>query len=428
MQNNRRVKMKEQKIVQAYELAKEKYAEWGINTDEVLERLEKIAISMHCWQGDDVGGFENPEMGLSGGIQATGNYPGKARTPEQLRADIDMAMSLIPGKHRLSLHAIYAETNGEKVERTELKPEHFENWVKWAKEKEIGLDFNQTFFSHPMAADGLTLSHPNKEIRDFWIKHAKACRKIAEYFGKELGTPCVTNLWIQDGYKDITVDRYSPRVRLRESLDEIFKEEISPEYNLDAIESKLFGIGAESYTVGSNEFYMGYATKNKKLLTLDAGHFHPTELISDKVSAVLNFVDEVLLHVSRPVRWDSDHVVILSDELRNIAEEIIRNNFLDRVHIGLDFFDASINRIAAWVIGTRNMIKALLGAMLEPTEFLKKAEVEGDFTSRLALLEEFKTYPVGAIWDYYCVKMGVSVGEEWLAAAKEYEKEVLLKR
>lgn len=383
---------------------------------------------MHCWQGDDVGGFENPDMGLSGGIQATGNYPGKARTPEQLRADIDKAMSLIPGKHRLSLHAIYAETNGEKVERTELKPEHFENWVKWAKEKGIGLDFNQTFFSHPMAEDGLTLSHPDKEIRDFWIKHAKACRKIAEYFGKELGKPCVTNLWIQDGYKDITVDRYSPRVRLRESLDEIFKEEISPEYNLDAVESKLFGIGAESYTVGSNEFYMGYAAKNNKLLTLDAGHFHPTELISDKVSAVLNFVDQVLLHVSRPVRWDSDHVVILSDELRNIAEEIIRNNFLDRVHIGLDFFDASINRIAAWVIGTRNMIKALLGAMLEPTELLKKAEVDGDFTSRLALLEEFKTYPVGAVWDYYCLKMGVPVGEEWLTAAKEYEKEVLLKR
>jgi L-rhamnose isomerase len=420
--------MKERNIAQAYELAKEKYEKWGIDTEEVLKRIEKIAISMHCWQGDDVGGFENPDMGLTGGIQATGNYPGKARTPEQLRADIDKAMSLIPGKHRLSLHAIYAETNGEKVERTELKPEHFDNWVKWAKEKGIGLDFNQTFFSHPMAADGLTLSHPNKEIRDFWIKHAKVCRKIGEYFGKELGTPCVTNLWIQDGYKDVTVDRYAPRVRLKEALDEIFAEEISPEYNLDAVESKLFGIGSESYTVGSNEFYMGYAAKNNILLTLDAGHFHPTEVISDKVSAVLNFVDEVLLHVSRPVRWDSDHVVILSDELKNIAEEIIRCNFLNRVHIGLDFFDASINRIAAWVIGTRNMLKALLGAMLEPTELLKKAEVEGDFTSRLALLEEFKTYPMGAVWDYYCMKMGVPVGEEWLEAAKEYEKEVLLKR
>jgi L-rhamnose isomerase len=415
-------------VIKAYQLAKERYAEWGIDTDKVLEDLEKIAVSMHCWQGDDVGGFENPDAGLSGGIQATGNYPGKARTPEELRLDIDKAMSLIPGKHRLNIHAIYAETNGKRVERDELKPQHFSNWVKWAKEKGIGLDFNPTCFSHPLSADGLTLSHPKKEVRDFWIAHCKASRKIGEYFGKELGTPCVTNIWIPDGYKDIPVDRFMPRQRLKEALDEIFKDQISSKYNLDAVESKLFGIGSESYVVGSNEFYMGYAVKNNKLLTLDAGHFHPTEVISDKITAVLNFADEILLHVSRPVRWDSDHVVLLNDELKNISEEIIRGNFLDKVHIGLDFFDASINRIAAWVIGTRNMIKSLLLAMLEPSEALKKIEVDGDFTSRLALLEEFRTYPSGAIWDYYCMKKNVPVGEEWLKEVKKYEKEVLAKR
>lgn len=415
-------------VVKSYELAKERYASIGIDTDAVLEKLEKIAVSMHCWQGDDVAGFENPDVALSGGIQATGNYPGKSRTPEELRADIDKAMSLIPGKHRLNLHAIYAETNGEKVDRSELKPEHFKNWVEWAKAKKIGLDFNPTCFSHPMAADGLTLSHPKKEVRDYWIKHCIASRKIAEYFGKELGTKCATNIWIPDGYKDVPADRLAPRQRLKESLDEIFSVEISPEYNVDGLESKVFGIGTESYTVGSNEFYMGYAAKYGKALTLDAGHYHPTEVISDKISAVLNFVDEIILHVSRPVRWDSDHVVILDDELRNIALEIVRHDFLDRTHIGLDFFDASINRIAAWVIGMRNMIKALLIAMLEPTEALKKVEVEGDYTSRLALLEEAKTYPAGAVWDYYCMKLGVPVGEAWLKEVKAYETEVLSKR
>jgi L-rhamnose isomerase len=415
-------------VTKSYELAKERYANIGIDTDAVLEKLEKIAVSMHCWQGDDVAGFENPDQALSGGIQATGNYPGKSRTPEELRADIDKAMSLIPGKHRLNLHAIYAETNGEKVERSEIKPEHFKNWVEWAKAKKIGLDFNPTCFSHPLAADGLTLSHPKKEIRDYWIKHCIASRKISEYFGKELGTTCATNIWIPDGYKDVPADRFAPRERLKDSLDQIFSVEISPEYNVDGLESKVFGIGTESYTVGSNEFYMGYATKNGKALTLDAGHYHPTEVISDKISAVLNFVDEIILHVSRPVRWDSDHVIILDDELRNIALEIIRHDFLDRVHIGLDFFDASINRIAAWVIGMRNMVKALLMAMLEPTETLKKVEVEGDYTSRLALLEEAKTYPAGAVWDYYCMKLGVPVGEAWLKEVKQYEEEVLLKR
>ena len=418
----------EKAILDAYNLAKDKYAAWGVDTDKVLEELEKVAISLHCWQGDDVTGFENPDGQLTGGIQATGNYPGKARTPEQLRQDLDKALSLIPGTHRLNLHAIYLETNGEKVERDQIEPKHFANWVQWAKEKGMGLDFNPSCFSHPLSADGLTLSHPDEKIRKFWIDHCKASRRIAEYFGKELGTPAVTNVWIPDGYKDIPADRLTPRQRLQASLDEIFSEKIDPAYNLDAVESKVFGIGAESYTVGSNEFYMGYAVKNDKLVCLDAGHFHPTEVISDKLSSVLLYTKEVLLHVSRPVRWDSDHVVILDDELRQISQELVRNNFLGRTHIGLDFFDASINRIAAWVIGTRNMIKSLLIAMLEPYAELKKVELEGDFSSRLALMEEFKTFPFGAVWDYYCLKKNVTVGEAWLKEVKEYEKEVLLKR
>jgi len=419
---------KETTILNSYLVAKEKYSEFNIDTDEVLSKLEKIAISIHCWQGDDVAGFENPDGMLTGGIQATGNYIGKAKTPEQLRGDIDKALTLIPGKHRLNLHAIYAETKGEKVDRDKIKPEHFENWVNWAKEKGMGLDFNPTCFSHPLSADGFTLSHPDKSIRDFWINHCKASRKIGEYFGRQLGTPCVTNYWVPDGFKDIPVDRLSPRIRLKESLDEIFSEEISSDYNLDAVESKVFGIGSESYVVGSHEFYMGYALKNNKLVCLDAGHFHPTEVISDKISSILTFSDELLLHVSRPVRWDSDHVIVLSDELKNIAEEIIRGNFLNRTHIGLDFFDASINRVAAWVIGTRNMIKALLLAMLEPIDILRKYEDSGDFTSRLALLEELKTFPVGSVWDYYCMKLGVPVGTDWLEEVKKYESEVLSKR
>jgi L-rhamnose isomerase len=419
---------KETTILNSYLAAKEKYSQLGVNTDEALLKLEKISISMHCWQGDDVAGFENPYGKLTGGIQATGNYMGKAKTPEELRSDLDKALSLIPGKHRLNLHAIYAETNGEKVDRDKIKPEHFKNWMKWAKEKGMGLDFNPTCFSHPLSSDGFTLSHPDKSIRDFWIDHCKASRKIGEYFGKELGTPCITNFWVPDGYKDITVDRLAPRKRLKDSLDEIFNEEISSKYNLDAVESKVFGIGSESYVVGSHEFYMGYALKNNKLVCLDAGHFHPTEVISDKISSILTFSDELLLHVSRPVRWDSDHVVVLSDELKNIAEEIVRGNFLERTHIGLDFFDASINRVAAWVIGTRNMLKALLLAMLEPIDVLRQVEVSGDFTSRLALLEELKTYPVGAVWDYYCMKLEVPVGKDWLDDIKNYEDLVLSKR
>lgn len=418
----------EKLVLDSYNTAKEKYSKLGINTDEVLAKLEKVSISLHCWQGDDVIGFENPDQALTGGIQTTGNYPGKARNAEELRADLDKALSLIPGKHRLNLHAIYLEANGEKVERNEIKPKHFENWVKWAKERGMGLDFNPTCFSHPLSDDGLTLSHPDKKVRDFWIEHCKASRRIAEYFGKELGTPAVTNIWIPDGYKDIPADRLAPRERLKNALDEIFSDVIDPKYNRDAIESKVFGIGSESYVVGSHEFYMGYAMKNNKMICLDAGHFHPTEVISDKISSVLLFSDELLLHVSRPVRWDSDHVVILNDELRNIAEELVRGNFLERTHIGLDFFDASINRVAAWVIGTRNMLKSLLIAMLEPSETLKKAEIEGDYTTRLAMLEELKSYPFGSVWDYYCYKNNVPVGEDWLKEVKQYEKDVLLKR
>jgi len=414
---------------QSYELAKQQYEKWGVNVDAILEQLKNIPISIHCWQGDDVAGFEVNKGELSGGIDVTGNYPGKARTPEELRSDLEKALSLIPGKHRLNLHAIYAETNGEAVERDQLEPKHFENWVNWAKEQELhGLDFNPTLFSHEKAGDGLTLSHPNEEIREFWIRHCIASRKIAEYFGKELGTPCLTNVWIPDGYKDIPSDRLTPRQRLKESLDKVFAVEIDEQYNIDAVESKLFGIGSEAYVVGSHEFYMGYALKNNKLCLLDTGHYHPTETVSNKISSMLMFSDKVALHVSRPVRWDSDHVVILDDELREIALEIVRNDAADKVMIGLDFFDASINRVAAWTIGTRNMIKALLYAMLTPNAYLKQLQEDGNFTERLALMEEFKTYPFGAIWDYYCEQAGVPVKESWLEEVKQYEKEVLAKR
>ncbi|HBG77454.1 MAG TPA: L-rhamnose isomerase [Phycisphaerales bacterium] len=416
------------KIEKAYSAAKEIYSQLGVNTDTAIAKLSKIPVSLHCWQGDDVSGFENPDAGLDGGIMATGNYPGKARNAEQLRGDLEKAYSLIPGKHRLNLHAIYAETGGKKIERNELTAKHFANWIDWAKQNKLGLDFNPSFFSHPKASSGFTLASLDKSIRKFWIEHGIACRKIGEQMGKSLGKTCVTNIWIPDGYKDTPVDRKIHRELLRNSLDEILKPKVNKKYNLDAVECKLFGIGSESYVVGSHEFYMGYAAKNNTLLCLDAGHFHPTEVISDKISSVLEFVDEILLHVSRGIRWDSDHVVVLTDELQAIAQEIIRGGFTERVHIGLDFFDASINRIAAWVIGTRCMIKALLIALLEPTDSLRKLEKAGDFTSRLAMLEELKTLPFGAVWDYYCVKNNVPAGGKWLAEVKNYEKDVLSKR
>lgn len=414
-------------VKESYELAKKRYAQYGIDTDQVIETLKKIPISMHCWQGDDVIGFEDPNGELTGGIQTTGNYPGKARTPDELRSDIEKAFSMIPGKHRINLHAVYGDFDGD-VERDKIEPKHFKKWVEWAKKNGIALDFNPTCFSHPMSESGMTLSHPDKEVREFWIRHCKACREIAAYMGKELGSPAVTNFWFPDGMKDITVDKYGPRKRLLDGLDEIFSVKYPKEYILDAVESKVFGIGAESYTVGSNEFYMGYAVSRGKLLCLDAGHFHPTEVISDKISAVFCYLDEILLHVSRPVRWDSDHVIILDDELKYIAAELVRNGFVEKTHIGLDFFDASINRIAAWVIGMRNMQKALLLALLEPTATLVEYERDFNFTSRLAILEELKTLPFGAVWDYFCEINGVPVGDAWLAEVRQYEQDVLFKR
>ncbi len=413
------------KVEQAYQMACERYAELGVDAEEALKQLAGIPISMHCWQGDDVGGFETVGAELSGGgIQATGNYPGKARTIAELRGDIEKALSMIPGRHRLNLHACYLDNSGKFVDRNEITPQHFQSWIDWAKANGLGMDFNPTYFSHAKAADGFTLSHADKGIRDFWIEHGIACRKISAEMGKQLGSATVTNVWIPDGYKDIPVDRSGPRERLADSLDKMFAEKIDPAIQLDAVESKLFGIGTESYTVGSHEFYLGYATSRQTLLCLDAGHFHPTERISEKISSVLMFVPGLLLHVSRPVRWDSDHVVILDDELRAIAQELVRSGQLDRIHIGLDFFDASINRVAAWVIGMRNMTKALLLALLEPTESLRKMELAGDFTSRLAMLEELKTLPFGAVWDYYCTKSNTPIGKAWLDEIRRYEAEV----
>ncbi len=414
-------------VAQTYTLAKSRYADLGVDTDAAMAKLAGIPISLHCWQGDDVGGFENTGEGLSGGIAVTGNYPGKARTPDELRADLDKALSLIPGKHRLNLHAFYGEFGGKKVDRNEIQPEHFQNWIDWAKSNGMGMDFNPTCFAHPMAADGFTLSHADKAVRDFWVEHCIASREIGAAMGKALGSPTVTNFWIPDGYKDTPVDRLAPRQRLSESLDRIFEKPIDPTLHLDAVECKLFGIGSESYVVGSHEFYMGYAIKNQKLLCLDAGHFHPTEGIADKLSSVLMYVPEVLLHVSRGVRWDSDHVVTLDDALQSIAAELVRNDLLARTHIGLDFFDASINRVAAWAIGTRNTLKALLMALLEPPA-LRLSEKSGDYTSRLVLMEETKSLPWGAVWDAYCEKQNVPVGSAWLDEVKAYENAVLSKR
>lgn len=414
-------------IETAFALAKQQYAALGVDVDQALTTLATIPVSMHCWQGDDVGGFEADAGALTGGIQATGNYPGKARDAIELRRDLDLAMSLIPGAKRLNLHAIYLEAESP-VARDKIEPKHFANWVSWAKERGVGLDFNPSCFSHPLSADGMTLSHPDPEIRRFWIDHCKASRRISASFGQALGTPSVMNIWIPDGMKDLPADRLGPRQRLMAALDEVLAERIDEAHHIDAVESKLFGIGAESYTVGSNEFYLGYASSRDIALCLDAGHFHPTEVISDKISAASLFVRHLLLHVSRPVRWDSDHVVLLDDETQAIANEIIRNELLARVHIGLDFFDASINRIAAWVIGTRNMKKALLRALLEPIEMLRQAECKGDYSTRLALMEETRSLPWQAVWDYACAREGVAVGVDWLDAVKEYEAQVLLTR
>ncbi len=409
-----------------YELVKKEYAKIGVDTDKAIERLSNVRISMHCWQGDDVRGFLF-NSDLSGGIQTTGNYPGRARNVKELKEDIVEVLKLVPGKFNLNLHAIYADTN-EKIDLDQIEPKHFASWVNFAKEHNLGLDFNPTCFSHKMASTGFTLSSPDENVRNFWIEHCKRSRKIGEYFGKELGIPCVTNIWIPDGMKDIPYDRLSPRIRLKDSLDKILEEKIDPKYNIDSVESKVFGIGVESYTVGSNEFYLGYATKNQTCLTLDAGHFHPTEYISDKISSVLLYVPHLLLHVSRPVRWDSDHVVIFDDELNEIARSLVRSNLIEKTSIGLDYFDASINRIAAWVVGIRSTQKALLKAMLEPVNTINELEKEMKYTERMVLTEEMKTMPFGVVYDYYCFINNIPVGQEYLNEVKNYEKNVLLGR
>ncbi len=400
------------------------YRDHEVDVEAALARLNRIAISLHCWQGDDVGGFESA-AGLDGGLAVTGNYPGRARTPEELRSDIDFAFGLIPGLKRLNLHAIYADSGS--AERDELTADNFAGWLTWAKHREVGLDFNPTFFSHPMAASGFTLSSADDKVRAYWVKHGIACRRIAAAFGRELGNCCINNVWIPDGYKDVPADRLAPRERLRDSLDQIFAEKIETRYAKDAVESKLFGIGSESYVVGSHEFYMGYALKNSKLLCLDSGHFHPTESIADKFSSMLLFADELLLHVSRGVRWDSDHVVLLNDELKSIAEEVVRYKFDSRIHIGLDYFDASINRIAAWVIGARNIQRALLLALLESPR-IRRAEQEGDYTTRLALQEEARMLPAGEIWAEFCRRHNCNETAGWLEQVRTYEKNVLSKR
>ena len=421
--------MKKATIEKAYKAAKEQYAELGVDTDKAIETLDKIAISLHCWQTDDVGGFEKAGAELGGGgIQVTGNFPGKAKTIDQMRKDLDKVNSLLPGNQRLSLHAIYGEFGGKMVDRDKIETKHFQGWIDWAKEREMGLDFNCTCFSHPLADDGYTLSSKNEKIRKFWVEHTKQCRKIAADMGKQLGTPSVHNIWIPDGSKDTPVDRITLRKQLKKSLDEIFSVEYPKKYLKDSVESKLFGIGSESMVVGSHDFYLGYAIRNNKLITLDNGHFHPTEQVGDKISSILLFVDEILLHLTRGVRWDSDHVLTFNDELMLIAQEIVRANALGRVNVGLDFFDASLNRIGAYVIGTRSAQTAFLNALLEPTAMLRKFENDNRMFERLAYLELLKTRSFGAVYDYYCMINNVPAGEDYIKEIQKYEKDVLIKR
>lgn len=419
----------EEMIKKAYELAKEQYAALGVDTEQAMKNMDQVAISLHCWQSDDVGGFETPDAELSGGgIQTTGNYPGKARSIEEMRADLEKVLSLLPGKQRVNLHAIYGDFKGERVDRDQIEVKHFQSWIDWCKKQGIGMDFNATNFSHPKADSGFTLSSKDEETRQFWVEHLKRCRAISAEAGKQLGTPCVHNTWIPDGSKDTPIDRNGHRELLKKSLDEAMAVDYPKEHMLDAVESKLFGIGAESMTVGSHDFYLGYAISRNKLICLDNGHFHPTEQVGDKISSCLQFIDQVLLHITRPVRWDSDHVVTLNEDVQLIASEVVRNNYLDRVKIGLDFFDASINRIGAYVVGTRATQKAFLIAMLEPTASLLEMEEAGQNFERLAMLEELKTKPFGAVWDYYCLQNNVPVAEDYIASVQAYEKEVLSKR
>jgi L-rhamnose isomerase len=415
-------------IVRSFSLARERYAELGVDVDAALKNLRTLRVSVHCWQGDDIGGFENGSAALGGGLAVTGNYPGKARTVEELRADMDAALALIPGTHRVNLHAMYGEFGGKRVDRDAIGVEHFANWIAWAKARGLGLDFNPTCFAHAKAVDGFTLAHPDAGIRRFWIEHCRRAREIGAAMGKALGTPTVTNFWVPDGYKDAPANRVAPRERLAASLDAVFKKPLPAKHHFDSVEPKLFGIGSECYVVGSYDFYLGYAITRQKVLCLDAGHFHPTESVSDKISSVFQYVPRVLLHMSRGVRWDSDHVILYNDELTAIAQELVRGGYLGRTHLGLDYFDASINRIAAWVIGTRNFLKALLAALLEPHARLVAAENDGDHATRLALQEEAKLLPLGAVWDAYCEEQGVPTGEKWLGDVKRYEREVLSKR
>lgn len=418
-------------VEKAYQLAKERYAEFGIDTDEAIQKALDLPISLHCWQGDDVNGFEvKPDAADGGGIMATGNYPGRARDGNELRADLEKAMSLLPGQHKVNVHACYAETGGKPVDRDVLEPEHFADWMAWAKDQKIGLDFNTTNFAHPKADDGMTLSHPDASIREFWIRHGIACRRIAEKMADETGKTCVLNHWLPDGMKDLPADRLGPRQRLIESLDAILdtKHQVDTSKCLDAVESKLFGIGSEAYVVGSFEFYMGYAVSRGIRLCLDMGHFHPTETIHDKISSALLYLDNLLIHVSRPIRWDSDHVVLFNDDVKAVFQEVVRCRAMGRVALALDFFDASINRIAAYVTGTRASRKALLYALLEPNDMLKKYENESRFAQRLALMEDMKTMPFGAVWDALCEQSNVPVGYDWMGDVEAYENDVLLKR
>lgn len=421
--------MNSELIKKSYENAREQYAALGIDTDAVIEKMSEVVISLHCWQADDVVGFETAEADMSGGgIQATGNYPGKASTIGELRADLEKVFSLLPGKQRLNLHASYGDFRGERVDRDQIEVKHFQSWIDWCKKLGIGLDFNATCFAHPLADSGFTLSSKDEKVRRFWVEHVKRCRAIAAEMGKQLNTPSIHNTWIPDGSKDIPIDRNGHRVLLKKSLDEAMAVSYPREHLKDTLESKLFGIGLESMTVGSHDFYMGYTLTNNKFICLDNGHFHPTEQVGDKISACLLFMDEILLHITRPIRWDSDHVTTLNEEVQLIASEIVRNNYLSRVHIGLDYFDASINRLGAYVTGTRAVQKAFLIALLEPTAQLKQYEESGKYFERLALLEELKTKPFGAVWDQYCLKGGVPVGEDYIAEIQKYEQDVLAKR
>lgn len=415
-------------VSQRYDAAREAYAALGVDIDAAIQKLGTIPISIHCWQGDDIGGFEGRSEELTGGIAVTGNFPGRARTPQELRADFEKTYSLIPGSHRFALHASYLEHGGKPVDRDEIMPEHFSGWVDWARAVGVGLDFNPTFFSHPKSADGFTLSHPDRAIREFWIEHGKRCRSVSAYLGRELGTPCIDNFWIPDGWKDEPADRLGPRERLTDALAQTFADAADPAETIDSVEGKLFGIGSETYVVGSNDFYLAYAVSRRVCLTMDAGHYHPTESVAEKISAVLRFLPRLMLHVSRPVRWDSDHVVLFNDETRAIAREIARADAWDQVAVALDFFDASINRVSAWTIGARNTVKAILYALLEPIDLIRMAEEDGRLADRLAFQEEAKTLPFGAVWDMYCEQNGAPTGAAWMSEVAAYERDVLLKR